>query len=235
MRSTRKLPKAVRARVEASEVGTAAAEVVAEARQEEVDDLTVKVQALRQKQDAKSLVEFDRLRHPTSGQSLTLEELLGKDNGAYSQDIAELAVRLTSSCLSGGKPRAPFAPSSPCCTRTVSKAGTTASPRRSGSASGAATSSPAATTSPPPPLGPPCAPTCPTPPTTSSTSSWPCTAASFPTAASSTWCVLQPLKPLRSTCPPICAAVFSQPPKFMICPSGVAESEAKLIDESALH
>ena len=59
--------------------------------------------ALRQKLDAKSLVEFDRLRHPTSGQSPTLEELLGKDNKDCSQGIAELTLRPTSNCLSGGK------------------------------------------------------------------------------------------------------------------------------------
>ena len=44
-----------------------AAEVVGEALQEEVDELSAEVRALRRKLDAKSLVEFDRLRHPTSG------------------------------------------------------------------------------------------------------------------------------------------------------------------------
>jgi len=65
--------------------------VVGEALQEEVDELSAEVRALRKKLDAKSLVEFGRLRHPTSGQSLTLVELLGKDIEEYPQDITELA------------------------------------------------------------------------------------------------------------------------------------------------
>ena len=69
----------------------------------EVDELSAEVRALRKKLDAKSLVEFDRMRHPISGQSLTLVELLGKDNEEYSQGIIELALRLMSSCLSGGQ------------------------------------------------------------------------------------------------------------------------------------
>ena len=73
------------------EADVVAAEVAGEALQEEVDELSAEVRALRRKLDAKSLVEFDRLRHPTSGQSFTLVELLGKDNEEYSQDIIELA------------------------------------------------------------------------------------------------------------------------------------------------
>ena len=77
--------------------------MVAEALQEEVDELSAEVRVLRQKLDAKSLVEFDRLRHPTLGQSLTLVDMLGKDNEEYSQGIIELALRLMSSCLSWGQ------------------------------------------------------------------------------------------------------------------------------------
>ena len=102
-RSIHKLPEAVQALIEAADADTVKAEEVAEKRQEKIEDLIAEVQALRQKLDAKSLVEFDRLRHPTSGQSLTLEELLGKGNEAYSQGIVELALRLMSSCLSGGQ------------------------------------------------------------------------------------------------------------------------------------
>jgi hypothetical protein len=100
---THKLPQAFRALVEAADADTVAAEMVGEALQEEVDELSAQVEALRQKLDAKSRVEFDRLRHPTLGQSLSLVELLGKDNEDYSQGIVELALCLMSNCLSGGQ------------------------------------------------------------------------------------------------------------------------------------
>jgi colicin import membrane protein len=56
-RATHKLPEAFRARVEAAEADVVAAEVAGEALQEEVDELSAEVRALRQKLDAKSLVE----------------------------------------------------------------------------------------------------------------------------------------------------------------------------------